>query len=284
MKFSAVLVCLASQALASGSSPLAERDFDTVSDVLQHVQSDIQGLDSAVKAGGTDPEPLLKASNALIQTLKDSKTKVDGSSDLALTDAVKLTQPVQDMTKVSQDLVDDLSKVKSTIEKLGYCDAVRMQTSKINDGSQALIKAVVGKVPQEAQDIASQLSAGLVKILKQAQDDFSEQNCKGSSAGAAKQPAGGDHQATGGAAPQTPATHASTSAPASANPETPTAVAEASHACMCSSPAPTPTGMGTGTGAMTARPSSTNPVPVTAGAALFAPAGAVAFAFAALAI
>ncbi|KAG5953602.1 hypothetical protein E4U53_004558 [Claviceps sorghi] len=281
MKFSAVLICLASQALARRTMLLAERDFSTISSVLQNVQSDIKSLDSAVKAGGTDPEPLLKASNALIKTLKDSKTKVDGSSNLALTDAVKLTQPVQDMTNLSQDLVDNLKTARSSIEKLGYCGAVRTQTSKINDESQALIKSVVGKVPQEAQDIATQLSAGLVKVLSQVQDDFSEKNCK-DSAGAAK-PAGGDQPAAV-AASQPKATSAPTAATAvasapgdsygSGNAAPTTAAPETSHA---GSPAPT------GTGAMTMGPSSTT-APVTAGAAVFAPAGAVAFAIAALAM
>ncbi|KAG6041475.1 hypothetical protein E4U41_004052, partial [Claviceps citrina] len=167
MKFSAVLVCLASQALAQTSSPVSRRDLSTVSGVLDSIKSEIQKLDAAVKAGGTDPEPLLKASNALIQSIKDGKTKADGSGELTLTDAVQLTQPVQDMAKLSQDLVDNLTAMRSTIEKLGYCGAVRTETTSINEGSQALMKAIVGKVPEEARDIAGQMTGPLVKTLQQ---------------------------------------------------------------------------------------------------------------------
>ncbi|KAG5989752.1 hypothetical protein E4U52_005290 [Claviceps spartinae] len=168
MRFYLVSFCLAalaSQAVAHQSLYLNGRDFSAVSDSLSTIKSNIESLNAAVKAGGTDPAPLLKASNTLIQSIKRSKEKIDGSSELALTDAVKLTQPVQDMAKLSHDLVDNLKAMRGTIEKLGYCEAVRTQTSSINDGSQALIKSVVSKVPQEAQDIASQLSSGLVKIL-----------------------------------------------------------------------------------------------------------------------
>ncbi|KAG6008167.1 hypothetical protein E4U21_004925 [Claviceps maximensis] len=267
MKFSAFLVCLASQALARRSLPLAERDLQTITGVLQNVQSDIQSLDSAVKAGGTDPEPMLKASNTLIKTIKDSKSKVDGSSELTLTDAVKLTQAVQDMTKVSQDLVDNLKTMKATIEKLGYCDAVRTQTSSINDESQALIKSVVSKVPEEAQDIAGQLSAGLVKVLKQVEDDFSAQNCK-NSGGAGNMPP-----------PSGPASTYGSSSSSSSNGAATTAAPEYSYS-PTAIPTPTSTATATGTGGMTMGPSTTHPV--TAGAAAFAPAGALALAVAAL--
>ncbi|KAG6017863.1 hypothetical protein E4U54_001777 [Claviceps lovelessii] len=278
MRVTTVLLWLASRAMASRSLSLAERDLGTVSGVLQNVQSDIQNVDSAVKAGGTDPEPLLKASNALVKTLKDSKTKVDGSNDLGLTDAVKLTQPVQDTTKSAQDLVDNLKAMRGTIEKLGYCDAVRTQTSSINDGSQALIKSVISKVPEEAQDIAAQLSAGLVKVLEQVQEDFSAQNCK-NSAGAAK-PSGNDQ-------PTSSPTAAGSSTPAASSPYgTSTSTSTSSNAaettaapisCSCCPAA-------TGTGGMTMSPSSTNSPPVPAGAAraAFAPAGALALALAAL--
>ncbi|KAG5984183.1 hypothetical protein E4U55_005796 [Claviceps digitariae] len=277
MKFSAVLVCLASQAMARRSLTLAERDSSTISGVLQNVQSDIQNLDSAVKAGVTDPEPLLKASNALVKTLRDSKAKVDSSSDLTLTDAVKLTQPVQDMAKTSQDLVDNLKAMRGAIEKLGYCDAVRTQTASINDGSQALIKSVVSKVPQEAQDIASQLSAGLVKILNQAQDDFSETNCKNSAGTGNMKPSGGDQpKATSVPSGTASMSTAMASTPSSSSSAADTTIAP-TYAASCS---PTVTG----TGGMTAGPSSTSSPPVTAGAAAFAPAGALALAVAAFVV
>ncbi|KAG6018341.1 hypothetical protein E4U43_003359 [Claviceps pusilla] len=276
MRVSTVLLWLASQALASRSLSLAERDLSTVSGVLQNVQSDIQNVDSAVKTGGTDPEPLLKASNALVKTLKDSKTKVDGSNDLRLTDAVKLTQTVQDTTKSAQDLVDNLKAMRGTIEKLGYCDAVRTQTSSINDGSQALIKSVISKVPEEAQDIASQLSAGLVKVLKQVQEDFSEQNCK-NSAGAAK-PSDNDQPTS--SPPATGASTPVTSSPYGTSTSTSSNAAETTAAPKSCSCCPT----ATGTGGMTMGPSGTNSPPVPAGAAraAFAPAGALALAVAAL--
>ncbi|KAG6299421.1 hypothetical protein E4U09_008180 [Claviceps aff. purpurea] len=270
MRFALVSFCLASQAVAHKSLDLTGRDFSAVSDSLSTIKSSIESLNNAVKAGGTDPAPLLKASNTLIQSIKHSKDKIDGSSELALTDAVKLTQPVQDMAKLSQDLVENLKAMRDTIEKLGYCEAVRTQTSSINDGSQALIKSVVSKVPQEAQDIANQLSSGLVKILAQAQEDFSDKNCKNSAPGAAK-PSGGALPSTITGAPP------ATSAPGSGPPNSSAVYSPAAPETSC-------TPAVSGTGGMNMGPTRTDSPAVSAGAVVFAPAGGLALAVAILAM
>ncbi|KAG6091386.1 hypothetical protein E4U30_007048 [Claviceps sp. LM220 group G6] len=275
MRFSLVSFCLAalaSQAVAHQSLYLNGRDFSAVSDSLSTIKSNIESLNAAVKAGDTDPAPLLKASNTLIQSIKQSKEKIDGSSELALTDAVKLTQPVQDMAKLSQDLVDNLKAMRGTIEKLGYCEAVRTQTSSINDGSQALIKSVVSKVPQEAQDIASQLSSGLVKILAQAQEDFSDKNCKNSAAGAAEPSDGAQpSSATITGAP------AATSVLGSEPPNSSVVYSTAAPETSCTPAA-------SGTGGIIMGPTRTDSPVVSAGAVVFAPAGALALAAAILAV
>ncbi|QPH02753.1 hypothetical protein C2857_006969 [Epichloe festucae Fl1] len=271
MKFSAAMLCFAAEALALS---VFERDASAVTGVLDNVKSEVQKLDTAVKSGGNDPDALLKASNSLIQALKSGKTKVDGLSELALTDAVTLTTPVQDLTKVSQTLVEDLKSIRGNLEKQGLCEVVRTQTTSINDQSQNLIKAVVSKVPEEARDIANQLSAGLVKVLKQSQDDFSEQNCKNS--GGAKPPGGG----SSGSSSAAPASSgpASTTASAPASSGAPTTTAAATTTTCTTGSAHT----GTGTGGLPVGPTGTSSPPVTAGAASFAPAGALALAVAAL--
>ncbi|OAQ61276.1 cell wall protein [Pochonia chlamydosporia 170] len=265
MKFSIALACLAVEALAY--QPVV-RDLKAITGVLDNVKSDLQNLDAVVKkdGNGKDPEPLLKASNALLQTLKKGKTTVDGSSELALTDAVALTQPVQDLTKLGQTLTDDLKSIRPNVEKLGECQVVRTQISSINAGSQALIKSVVGKVPEEARDIANQLSAGLTKVLEQAQDDFSEQNCKGSGGGGSPSSgSGGSPSSAPGGGSSSPPEVTTTAAPGTTS---------APGGGVTSAPSTGVTVAPTGT-------AGTPPV-VTAGAAEYAPAGALAFAIAAL--
>lgn len=262
MKFS-IIACAITGALALNTNLLAERDASTITAILSDVKKNLETLDSAVKSYSGDKAPLLKASNDLITTLKDGKTKADASSQLDLNDAVTLTGPVQDLTKTGQGLADDLKAFKSTIEKEGQCVLVRTQVNDVNDASQALIKAVVAKVPQEAQGIASQLSAPLVKVLQDTVDQFSEQNCKDSAS------PGGGSSSTGGSAPGSTAS------------STPTSSAGSSSAAPTGSASTTapPVASTTGTGS---HPSSTAP-PVVAGAARhMAPLGAAAVAVAAL--
>lgn len=271
MKFSLALACLAAEVIAY--QPLVDRDLATVKGVLDTVKTSLQNLDSTVKTSTDDPAPLLKASNALLDALKSGKAKVDGSGDLSLTDAVGLTTPVQDLTKLGQTLVDDLKAIRPKVEKLGECDVVRTQISSINSGSQALIKSVVSKVPEDARDIANQLSAGLVKVLEQSQADFSEANCKGSGGGGgspSSAPGGGASSAPAGGASSSAAPPASTSAPAGGD------VTSAPVGGATSAP---------GTGVIvTPTGTAGSPPVVTAGAAMFAPAGALAFAVAALVV
>ncbi|GAB0134287.1 hypothetical protein EsDP_00002665 [Epichloe bromicola] len=276
MKFSAAMLCFAAEALASS---VFERDASVVTGVLDSVKSEVQKLDTAVKAGGNNQEALLKASNSFIQALKSGKTKIEGSSELSLTDAVTLTTPVQDLTKISQTLAEDLKSIRGNLEKQGLCEVVRKQTSDINDKSQGLIKAVVSKVPEDARDIANQLSAGLVKVLKQSQDDFSEQNCK--SGGGAKPPGGGSSAPPASSGPANPTTAPASSTPASA----PASSAAPTTTTCTTTPATTPGSAGptgTGTGGLPVGPTGTGHPPVTAAAAAFAPAGALALAVAAL--
>lgn len=268
MKFS-VLACAITGALAVNTNFLVDRDASTVTGILSNVKKNLEALDSAVKSYSGDKAPLLKASNTLISTLKDGKTKVDASSELSLDDAVTLTGPVKDLTKTGQGLADDLKAFKPTVEKEGECSLVRTQVGNVNDASQALIKAVVGKVPQEAQQIAQQLSAGLIQVLKDSVAEFNEQNCKDSGNGGS--PSGG--ASTSAAAP--PTGGASTSAGPAPTGADSTSVAPGT---------PTPTPIETPTAGGPSQPSGTEPPVVTAGAAHMAPLGAGAAALAAAAL
>ena len=136
--------------------------------------------------------------------------------------------------------------------------------------AQALIKTVISKVPEEAQSIAQQLAAGLTDVLKQSQDDFSDQNCKNSG----KPGSGGDSSSSAAAGGST-----SAAAPPT---ESTSAPAEGTDAPTMTSAAPgveetMPSGGSGGS------PTDTNSPPVvTGGAGAMAPLGALAVAVAAL--
>ncbi|KAF5132844.1 Cell wall mannoprotein 1 [Metarhizium anisopliae] len=255
MKFSNAVV------LAAATGTYAQ--ITVIQDVLTSVGSGIDGLNSAATGFNGDVDAVKSKADTLVSAIKSGKTKVDGSDDLTLTDALGLTDPVQGLTKKGQSLADNFKSKRSDVEKASACSTVRTQLKDINDNSQALIKSVVSKVPKDAQTIAQSLAAGLTKVLGQAQDDFSESNCKDSgSPGGSSSKTGGSSQ-TSAAAPTTAAAtggHSSASASASA-PATTLAPTSAA-----------PSGNGTTGG---------NPPPVTAGASFLAPAGALVMAVAA---
>ncbi|OAA57814.1 cell wall galactomannoprotein Mp2/allergen F17-like protein [Cordyceps fumosorosea ARSEF 2679] len=271
MKYS-VIACAITGALAVNTNLLAARDAATVTSILGDVKKDLEALDSTVKSYSGDKAPLLKASNDLITTLKDGKTKVDASAELSLNDAVTLTSPVQDLTKSGEALTTDLKAFRPTIEKEGECVLVRTQVGNVNDASQALIKAVIAKVPQEAQTIASQLVAGLTQVLQDSVSEFSEDNCKNSGGG------GGDSPSSSASAAPSSSAAGGESSSAAAKPTS------AASTAASSTPAATtaaPSATGTGAATTSSGPVSTAP-PVVAGAAAIAPLGAAAFAVAAL--
>ncbi|KAM4061153.1 hydrophobic surface binding protein A domain-containing protein [Hirsutella rhossiliensis] len=295
MKFSAVTVaCLATGAYSRFAEPptrVLARDVATITGAVNAVGQGIEKLGSAVKGFSGDAKPVQDSADKLISSLKDSESKVKGSDKLTLTDALGLQDPVKALQSKSETLVSDLKSRKPQIEKGGFCDLVREKVGSINSGSLALIKAVVDKVPTEAQPIAEGLASGLKKVLNSANEEFSKENCKNSGGGKSSSAAEPSSPATS-AEPSSPATSAEPSSPASEEPSAPaTSVEETSSQPTApattgatypipSGPANPPT-QPTGTGVPTVVPTGQPPI-VTAGAALVAPAGAVVMAVAAM--
>ncbi|OAA50824.1 cell wall galactomannoprotein Mp2/allergen F17-like protein [Beauveria brongniartii RCEF 3172] len=277
MKYS-IIACAVTGALALNTNLVAPRDADTVISILGDVKKNLEALDSSVKSYSGDQAPLLKASKDVVSALTDGKTKVEGSDELDLNGAIKLTGPVQDLTKSGEALTSGLKEFRPTVEKESACTIFRTQVGSVNDASQALIKAVIAKVPEEAQSIASQLVAGLTKVLQEAVDVFSESNCKDSgNAGASST---GSAPASSSAAATSSAAAGSSSAAAGSSSAAPTGAASSSAT---SAPYPTSSAVSTGTGAASSSGAASSDLPVvTAGAAAIAPLGAAAIAAAAM--
>ncbi|KID83151.1 cell wall protein [Metarhizium guizhouense ARSEF 977] len=248
MKFSNAVV------LAAATGTYAQ--ITVIQGVLSKVSDGIDGLNTAATGFNGDVDAVKSKADALNSAIQNGKTTVDGSKDLTLTDALGLTDPVQALTKKGQSLADNFKAKRSEVEKAGACGTVRQQLTDINSNSNALIKSVVSKVPQDAQSIAGNLASGLTKVLEQAESDFSEANCKDSGSSSSK--TGGSSQTSAAASTTAAATGGHTSASAPATTLAPTSAA--------------PSGNGTTGG---------NPPPVTAGASFLAPAGALVMAVAA---
>ncbi|POR32974.1 Hydrophobic surface binding protein A [Tolypocladium paradoxum] len=176
MKFSSqlALVCLATGAY---SRTVIERDLKVVTGVLSQVQTGIDNLDTVVKAFNDNPAPLTSASSKLVSTIKSGTTTIKGSSNLGLFEALALLQPVQDLQAHSKTLSDDLKAKRPAIQTAKQCDVTRQHISDIITASQALIDAVVSKVPKLAQGIAADQAAGISKVLNKAAADFAPGSC-----------------------------------------------------------------------------------------------------------
>lgn len=151
-----------------------------IENILSNVSSGIEALGTAAENFNGDIDAVKVKAGDLVSTLKSAKTKIDASSDLSLTDAVGLKDPVQNLAKKSQMLADDFKSKRSDIEKANACDTVRTELSDISINSQSLIRSVISKAPKNAQSIAQQLADELTEVLDQSQDDFSESKCKNS--------------------------------------------------------------------------------------------------------
>ncbi|OAQ70661.1 cell wall galactomannoprotein Mp2/allergen F17-like protein [Pochonia chlamydosporia 170] len=174
MKF----LTLTSLATGAFAGVLVQRDIATIQAAMNAAGTGIVTLDNAVKAFTGDPTQVLASSNALIQTLKDGKAKVDPTEELSLTDALGLQTPAQDLQTKGAALLADLKAKKDAIAANGLCESTFTQASGINAASKDLINSVVSKVPAAAQGIAQGIVAPLLQTLNDAQDAFSPANCK----------------------------------------------------------------------------------------------------------
>ncbi|ORY72109.1 hydrophobic surface binding protein A-domain-containing protein [Pseudomassariella vexata] len=178
---------------------LHPRDLATVQQVIQSVSTSLTQLDTTVKAfDGSNLNQLTTDASALVDTLKQGITKVQGTTPLTLQDALSLQSTVTDLQTKGQTLLDSLTAKKSQIEKAGLCTVVQTNLKDVSDQSKALIDAVVQKVPQEAQTIAGNLASGVTSTLQGGQASFGQGNCT-NAAGAAG--AGGGGGGGGGGMP-----------------------------------------------------------------------------------
>ncbi|KYK58756.1 hypothetical protein DCS_05774 [Drechmeria coniospora] len=274
MQFLAV-ACLAAGALAGTidtPSRVFERDLATVTGVIANVGTKIEALDTAAKAFSGDQAGVLGAAKELISTLEAGTKTVSGSAELTLSDAVALQGPVTALQSKAEKLESNFLAKRSAVEEAGACDAVRKALSDISTNSEALIKAVVGKVPTDAQAIAKTLAEGLTTVLAKAKGDFSADNCK---AKAASSSSPATKSATASAK-----SSSSSAAASSASSSVSSASSSASATSSASSTTVRPSGSG---GRSVPQPTGTNSTGVTAGAGAFiAPAGLFVVAVAAM--
>lgn len=175
MKYGTVL-SLTLAAMASAS--IGERDSAPYKKVVESITSSVESLDSAVQSyDGNDKTPVIDASDALVKSLDDGKTTIDGLDSLSASDAGPLSGSLMTLSSKSQTLTDDLKGKRGDVEKAGECDAVRKALGDINTSAQALVDAAVSKIPKGLQSLAQGFVSQFTNSFKETQDYFSTSNC-----------------------------------------------------------------------------------------------------------
>lgn len=213
MKYSLTLAAMAAGACATNLPRVVlERDLATIQGVIGDVSTKLTALNDAAQSFSGDAGALTSASSDLSSTIKSGTSTVQGTDQLTLTDAVSLQSTVQGLQSNAQTLVTNLAGKKSAIEQAGLCDTVLQQSQGLSTDSQALIDAVVAKVPQEAQSIAQNLVAGFTSTLQQNQANFAQGNCTNASGGGG----GGSTPTSTGSGGSSPSSSSKSSATATA--------------------------------------------------------------------
>src|SRR6201999_4074704 len=99
-------------------------------------------------------------SEAIVKAIKDATAKISGAKDaLVLQDALKVSDAANKLQTKTDQAIADLIAKKPLIAKANQVGSVKSQLSTQKAGSEALSKAIVGKMPALAQSVAKAQSA-----------------------------------------------------------------------------------------------------------------------------
>lgn len=186
MKFFTEITLLALAAGALAETPtrvqrdapsVVERDLATISGVIQQVDNQLKQLSTAVQNFNGDLGGLAGAAGAFINTLQQGTQQVEQTSEITLNEALNLQQFVSGLQSDGNALIKGLNDKKPDFEKANLCGVLLSQVDQTGTSAQKLIDAVVKKVPQSIQQVASQLAGSFAKSLNDAKDTFSPGKC-----------------------------------------------------------------------------------------------------------
>ncbi|GKT52125.1 cell wall mannoprotein 1 [Colletotrichum spaethianum] len=192
MKFTAefTILTLAMGVFAEPATKVvAERDLATIQNVITNVGNSLKDLNKAVDGFNGDLSPLATAAGGFGNVLSQGTQQVMGTSEITLNEALQLQQFVSGLQSDGNALTKNLEKKKPEFEKANLCGVISSQVGTVGDNAKKLIDAIVSKVPQSVQSVASQLAGGFSSTLSSTQASFAEGNCtNANSAGNALQP------------------------------------------------------------------------------------------------
>ncbi|TWU78589.1 hypothetical protein ED733_004346 [Metarhizium rileyi] len=172
MKFSSAMILAA----ATGSYASVE----TIRSSINAVENAVDSFSKVAKSLATDSnlEAVKTQGEALVSAIQSSQASIEAEASIDASDALVLGEPVKDLAVKVESLADDFESRIAAIEKAGACNTVVPALRDIDANFDGLLKSIVGKVPKNAQLIASPISSRLTSSLKQVRQEV-ESKCKG---------------------------------------------------------------------------------------------------------
>ncbi|OAA70636.1 Cell wall galactomannoprotein [Cordyceps fumosorosea ARSEF 2679] len=177
----ATLLSLGLVAITASATLVVERDAAPYKTVIKNITAAVDNLDSAVQAytsAGSDKQPVLDASDALVRALDAGKSTIASLPNLSAGDAGPLASDLGALSTKSQALTDDIKAKRGVVEAAGECDAVRGKLAEISPSAQALVDEALTKLPKTLQPLAQPYVSTFSSTFNATTDYFSEANCQ----------------------------------------------------------------------------------------------------------
>ncbi|KAE9973599.1 hypothetical protein Vi05172_g12627 [Venturia inaequalis] len=144
------LTALATPIATQPANVKAVADYPTISKVLNDIITQCKKLvatSARFTGDAVDAVPILDDSGTLLKMLKDGQAKVSGTETIGLKDSIEVLYPVYNLNTAVDGVVKSLMDKKPMFDKVGVTLVVADRLEDEKTAAQALITAVVSKLP-----------------------------------------------------------------------------------------------------------------------------------------
>ncbi|TGJ80417.1 hypothetical protein E0Z10_g8345 [Xylaria hypoxylon] len=142
-----------------------KRDLATVTSVVAQISDAITQLDSSVKAFEKDGTQVQSDADNLVSTIKDGASAIISSGAISLNDALGLQDVATSLATAGGTLLADIESKKEAFQAAGLCGSVQSTITSIGSEVQSFVDSIVKQLPDDAQEVASQLTGGISSAL-----------------------------------------------------------------------------------------------------------------------
>ncbi|KAI9713550.1 MAG: hypothetical protein M1820_000932 [Bogoriella megaspora] len=176
VKFALLASLIGTTFAAPAQSSIEKRDFITIDNALNSVNSATQTLDTAVKAFDGSIDSLLAVntdSGNVLTAIQNANTAVAGTSPVLLAGALAVAGTTTKLVQTVDTTIDDLIDKKPAFDTAGVTSLVLSQLQQQSDASNTLGQTIKGKVPLLAKPIADVLNAQISSAFQRGIKAFS---------------------------------------------------------------------------------------------------------------